>query len=70
VVTTSAAVTTTTTTAVKLKTEVPFSASVHDVLTQLNLQLPILVGEESPTPLPVAVLEDGVFGGRVTSRDC
>jgi hypothetical protein len=48
------------------KSGTPFAASVHDVITQLNLQLPILVDAEVSTKLPVAVLHDGVFGGPVT----
>jgi hypothetical protein len=47
------------------KPAVPFTASVHDVITQLNLQLPILMTGESPTNLPVVVREPGVFGGPV-----
>jgi hypothetical protein len=45
----------------------PFAASVNDVITQINLQLPLLVTDETATPLPVAISADGTFGGPVTS---
>ncbi|HWO64029.1 MAG TPA: hypothetical protein VNO31_28760, partial [Umezawaea sp.] len=63
--TTSTAVVTTTTATSTSKPAVPFAASAHDVITQLNLQLPILLVGESPTELPVAMVEPGVFGGPV-----
>jgi hypothetical protein len=45
----------------------PFTVSVHDVIVQINLQLPLLVTNETSTPLPVAISADGTFGGPVTS---
>jgi hypothetical protein len=45
----------------------PFMMSVHDVITQINLQLPLLVTNETSTPLPVTISADGTFGGPVTS---
>ncbi|MCS7484062.1 hypothetical protein ACFFQW_48765 [Umezawaea endophytica] len=47
------------------KPDVPFTASANDVITQLNLQLPILMTGESPTNIPVVMREPGVFGGPV-----
>ena len=44
----------------------PFTASVNDVITQINLQLPILVENGTPTSLPVTIGPDGTFGGPVT----
>lgn len=46
----------------------PFTVSVHDVITQINLQLPLLVTNETPTPLPPTISTDGTFGGPVTSN--
>jgi hypothetical protein len=43
-----------------------FTASVHDVITQINLQLPMTAGAEAVTKLPTTVVRDGVFGGPVT----
>lgn len=45
----------------------PFSVSVNDMITQLNLQLPILIEDEATTPLPQAIRPDGRFGGQVTA---
>lgn len=46
----------------------PFAGSVNDFIEQINLQLPLLVEDESPTSLPVAISADGTFGGQVTSN--
>lgn len=45
----------------------PFAGSVNDFITQLNVQLPLLVEDETPAPLPTAISADGTFGGQVTS---
>lgn len=37
--------------------------SVNDVITQINVQLPILIEEGSSTPLPAEIKLDGTFGG-------
>ena len=57
---------TTTTTATTTPANKPFATSVHDVITQINLQLPMLVEDGSPTPLPATIGPDGTFGGPVT----
>jgi hypothetical protein len=44
----------------------PFTASVNDVISQVNLQLSMLVDGGAATKLPVTVLKNGVFGGPVT----
>jgi hypothetical protein len=43
-----------------------FTASVHDVITQINLQLPMTAGAGAVTKLPTTVVKEGVFGGPVT----
>ena len=45
----------------------PFTVSVRDVIAQINLQLPLLVTNETSTPLPGTISADGTFGGPVTS---
>lgn len=62
----SSAVTPTVTTTTEPPNE-PFAGSVNDFIAQINLQLPLLVEDESPTSLPVAISADGTFGGQVTS---
>lgn len=42
-----------------------FTASANDVITALNVQLPLL--QEGGQPLPTTVQPGGVFGGRVAS---
>lgn len=44
-----------------------FTASVHDVIAQVNLQLPLLIEEKQSTPLPTGIGPDGSFGGQVTA---
>ncbi|ANZ35278.1 hypothetical protein BBK82_03485 [Lentzea guizhouensis] len=64
--TSSSAVTTTTTTAPTTTTTAAtatFNASANDVLTALNLQLPML--QDGAEPLPDG-MRNGVFGGRTT----
>ena len=61
-----AATSATTTTTTEPASE-PFAATVNDFITQINLQLPLLVEEKSSTPIPVAIAPDGTFGGPVTS---
>lgn len=39
----------------------------NDLLTQINLQLPLLVEDEPAIPLPVTISADGTFGGQITS---
>ncbi|ALG12360.1 hypothetical protein AOZ06_40790 [Kibdelosporangium phytohabitans] len=38
----------------------------HDVITQINLQLPMIVETGSVAKLPTTVVKDGVCGGSVT----
>jgi hypothetical protein len=64
--TTASRATTTTTTTTESSGQ-PFAGSVNDVITQINVQLPLLIEDESPTPLPLAISADGTFGGQVTS---
>jgi hypothetical protein len=47
-------------------TDAAFTVSVHDVITQINLQLPMIVETGPATKLPATVVKDGVFGGPVT----
>jgi hypothetical protein len=55
-----------TTTKSSTGTDAAFTVSVHDVITQINLQLPMLVETEAVTKLPTTVVKDGIFGGSVT----
>jgi hypothetical protein len=64
--TTEPATTTTTTTTTTEISGKPFVGSVNDFITQLNIQLPILV-TEVPKPIPLVISADGTFGGPVTS---
>ncbi|MCK2240625.1 MULTISPECIES: hypothetical protein [unclassified Crossiella] len=43
----------------------PFTASVHDVISQINLQLPLLVTDQGGVKLPTAVRPSGAFGGQI-----
>ncbi len=61
---TTAATATTTTTPTTVAPDVPFDASANDVLTALNMQLPIL--HEGAHPLSTSVRPGGAFGGRVS----
>jgi hypothetical protein len=45
----------------------PFTASVNDVISQINLQLPILIDDQASIPLPVTISADKTFGGPVTT---
>jgi hypothetical protein len=65
---TEPATTTTTTTTTTETSGKPFIGSVNDFITQLNIQLPILVEDQAPTPIPLVVSGDGTFGGPVTSN--
>jgi hypothetical protein len=71
-VTTSTSTSTTTTgltpksSGLTAKSDASFTASVNDVISQINLQLPLLVTEGAATKLPTTVVRDGVFGGPVT----
>lgn len=56
--------TTTTTTPTTVVPDMSFDASANDVLTALNMQLPIL--HDGAQPLPTSVRPGGVFGGRVS----
>ncbi|GAB3435618.1 hypothetical protein [Actinophytocola sediminis] len=38
----------------------------NDIITQINLQLPLLIEDEVPTQIPVAISADGTFGTQVT----
>lgn len=58
---TTAPPTTTTTSAAPEKS---FSASANDLLTALNMQLPIL--HDGAKPLPTSAQPGGIFGGRVS----
>lgn len=59
--------TTMTTTAAAERSGKPFAGSVNDFIAQLNLQLPLLLEDEVPTPIPLAISGDGTFGGPVSS---
>ncbi|WP_133907508.1 hypothetical protein [Actinophytocola oryzae] len=58
----------TTTTTTTEKPGNPFTGSVNDFITQLNVQLPLLIENEAPTPIPLAISGDGTFGGPVSSN--
>lgn len=57
----------TTTTKTSEISEESFKGSVNDFITQINLQLPLLIEDEVPTPIPLAISDDGTFGGPVSS---
>lgn len=62
--TTSSTSTTTTTTEPRSE---PFAGSVNDFVTMFNIQLPLLIEDETPKPIPLEISADGTFGSQVTA---